>query len=180
MVPEKQENALCLSLCEFTFLSWWSITRFAMKTINFFAPHKTSSVSVLCNLLIASGNGPWFGRIVAETGEFVPFSLLWHPGSHLSGPAHEAKRDFHEDRLVPCLQLPTMLCRSEPESALPGSCWRFFIRILFFFLNKRYLSILSLPQKLFENHTSFSYWLPKKKERILSKMKQFWMKGVWS
>ena len=33
----------------------------------------------------------------------------------------------------------------------------------YFFLNKWYLSILSLPQKLFEKHTSFSYWLPKKK-----------------
>ena len=90
MVPEKQEeNALYFSLCEFTFLSWWSITCFAMRAVTFFAPCKMSSVSALCNLLIAGGNGsPRFGRIVAGTGEFVLLSLLWHPGPHRSSPAH--------------------------------------------------------------------------------------------
>lgn len=50
---------------------------FAMKTVKFFAPHKMSSVSALCNPLIAGGNGsPQFGRIMAETGEFVLLSRL--------------------------------------------------------------------------------------------------------
>lgn len=75
----------------------------------------------------------------------------------------EEKRDFHGDLLVPCLQLSTTLRHPKPELALHGSCRRLFICILLFFLNKRHLSILSLPQKLFEKHTSFSYWLPKKK-----------------
>lgn len=90
MVPQKQEeNALYFSLCEFTLLSWWSITCFAMRAVKFFAPCKMSSVSALYNLLIASRNGsPRFGRIVAGTGEFVLLSLLWHPGPCRSSPTH--------------------------------------------------------------------------------------------
>lgn len=48
----------------------------------------------------------------------------------------------------------------------------------YFLKNKRYLSILSLPQKLLESTHPFPIGFQKKKKRILSKMKPFWMKGV--
>ena len=145
-------------------MSWWSITCFAMRAVTFFAPCKMSSVSALCNLLIAGGNGsPRFGRIVAGTGEFVLLSLLWHPGPRRSGPAHR-----REERLPwgPADSTFATFYNAVPFYTRIRIAW-LLLEILYshliFFKNKRYLSILSLPQKLFEKHTSFPIGFQKKK-----------------
>ena len=141
MVPEKQEeNALYFTLCEFTFLLQWSTRRFAMKTIKLFAP-KIKCLQyqwcTICSLQVETLLC-WFGQIGAETCAkwgiclVVPLSLLLHPGPRSQWPCTPKRRDTStRTRLVPLLQLSTILCHSEPTFALHSSGWSWFIHILF-------------------------------------------------